>query len=88
MKTFSRFKTVDEIREQCIAQGVPIDTTGNDNGDDHIVVGDRQLGYALYNTFNGRFFGKANSGQEFASDDPSFEEAPWFQALLGFFYVE
>lgn len=88
METFSRIRTLDEIKQICAAQGVPIDHSGHDRGDDHIVVGSKTGGYALYNTFNGRFFGKTDAGQDFASDDASFDDAPWYQALLNFFYVK
>jgi hypothetical protein len=45
-------------------------------------------GYVLFNTFNGRFFGKTDKGVPFSSDSAEHEAEPWFQALLSFFYVE
>lgn len=46
------------------------------------------VGYVMYNTFNGTFFGRTPEGVRFSSSSTHFEAEPWFQALLSFFYVE
>lgn len=102
MKTFAGVKTLDTIKAQCAAQGVPIDTRLCDkHGWDTIVVGGPILllpghpasdsmenAYAIFNTFNGKFFGRTHEGVSFDSSSTEHESEPWFQALLSFFYVE
>lgn len=44
--------------------------------------------FVMFNTFNGTFFGTTDKGVEFDSSSTTHEAAPWFQALLSFFYVE
>lgn len=88
MKTFSRHKTYEEIRQQCALQRLEFnDRLFKTAGWDTIAVygGGATV---VYNTFNGRFFGSTPTGVEFNSDDPQFDKKPWMQALLRFFYVE
>lgn len=91
MKTFSGIKTYEQIKAQCKEQGVVCnDRLYCRSGWDTIVVGDQKNegGYAVYNTFNGRFHGKTPEGIEFFSSATTHENEPWFQALMSFFYVE
>jgi hypothetical protein len=96
MKRFARIKTLDEIKAQCQAQGVRLCTRLYDTqGWDTVVVGGpisnaakTGPGHAIYSTFNGKFFGRTPDGIEFDSTETRHEHAPWFQALLSFFYVE
>ena len=91
---FARHKTYKEIKQQCRKQKVPL----NDNlyvtkGWDTILVGakdrvDRNGGWVIYNTFNGRFFGKTPAGKNFNSDETRWDKSEWMQALLNFFYSE
>jgi hypothetical protein len=94
MKKFSSFKTVDEIRQQCEAQGLTLDTTLYDAGSsDYIKIRSndgKTSAKVLYSSFNGRFFGETAAGLDsvkFSSDDATFDGTPWFDALLDFFYV-
>lgn len=94
MKTYSRPKSVAEIRAQCAAQAIAINTTRHDKeGWDHIVVtlpgADGKPTEVLYNTFNGRFFAapKDNPDKYFSSDDGGLDGKPWFDSMLEFFYV-
>jgi hypothetical protein len=87
MEKFAGNKTPEQIKAQCKAQGLVFDDRRYQTmGDDHVVV--RGGGaYAIFNTFNGRFFGTTPDGTEFTSDD-TLDGTPWFDALLRFFYVE
>jgi hypothetical protein len=89
--TFGRIKTVTEIVSQCRAQGVPVETAKHLRGQsDFIMVGrpESDFGHALYNSFNGKFFGVTDLGQRFSSEDRALDAQPWFQALLAFFYAD
>jgi hypothetical protein len=44
-------------------------------------------GWVLFSVWNGRFFGRTPEGVEFDSGDAKFDDEPWFEALLDFFYV-
>lgn len=44
-------------------------------------------GWVLYSGFNGTFWGQTERGIKFDSSSTRHERAPWFQALLAFFYV-
>lgn len=92
MKTFAGNKSLDTIIGQALLQGVSIDARKYLNeGSDHILFHSGPLGpswHVLYNTFNGRFFGRAPNGELFTSDAVTHEGEPWFQALMSFFYVE
>lgn len=88
MKTFARHKTLREIRAQCRALGLALnDHLWRSRGHDHVCI-EGGGARVLYNTFNGRFFGATDQGVEFSSDNQAQEDRPWFQTLLGFFYVE
>lgn len=86
--SFSGVRSLDEIRKICAEQNVPLDDTRYKRfADDHVLVGNKASGYALFNTFNGRFFGKTDTGVSYSSDSDAHENESWFQALLNFFYV-
>lgn len=88
MKKFAGNKTLDQLRAQCAALGLELDTRLYDTeGYDHFVVRGGG-GKVFYNTFNGRFFGTTDSGVQFSSDETEHEAENWFQQLLSFFYVE
>lgn len=86
MKTFKGNRPLHEILKQCKDQCVPVDRRRFDEGWDHIIVGDPNNGYVLYNTFNGRFFGQTPEGLQFSSDETVYDNEDWFIALLNFFY--
>lgn len=89
MKKFSRHKTLAEIKAQCEAQGVSFSSHMYDmHGWDTVYIGRQTAGYAyaIYNTFNGEFFGRTPSGVAFSSDSTRHEDRRWFQQLLNFFY--
>lgn len=89
MKKFTRHKTYDEIRAQCRMLRVPLnDEQYRVYGWDTILVGAKDLGFVIYNTFNGRFFGKTDKGVDFNSDSTRHDRTAWMQQLLAFFYVE
>lgn len=88
MKKFAGNKTLEQLRAQCAALNLELDTLRHDqDGDDHIVVrgGGAEV---FFSTFNGKFFGTTDTGVAFDSDSTEHEEEPWFQQLLSFFYVE
>lgn len=91
MKKFAGHKTVDQIREQCLAQGVTLDTRLYDSGSSDYIkltsTDGKTSAEVLYSSFNGRFFGQFTPGREFNSDDASLDGTPWFDALLEFFYI-
>jgi len=87
--SFSGVRSLTEIKQLCAEQNVPLDDTRHKRfADDHVLVGDKTSGYALFNTFNGRFFGKTPEGVSYSSDSDTHENEAWFQALLNFFYVK
>ena len=88
MKTYSRFKTVEEIKAQCEAKGWRIDTTKYDRGDDFVTFDfshGTDFAEVIFNGLNGRFLGKTDSGLKFSSDDNK-DGVEWFDALLDFVY--
>lgn len=90
MLKFKRHKSVAEIAIQCNAQGVYLDRHSYDQGGDTICVGapaNSGSGWAVFNTFNGRFWGRTPEGMSFSSDSPEHDGEPWMQALLHFFMV-
>ena len=91
MKKFKRHRTFEEVRDLCKKQGVPFsDHRHRIHGDDSVVVGKIAAGhhgYAIFNTFNGRFFGLTPDGEHFSSYSGRHDKQPWFQALLNFFYT-
>lgn len=94
MKKFGRSRTLDEIRSRAEECGFTVDSSRHDNlGDDHVVVTGMfggKVAQVLYNTFNGRFFGKlmGRSPVSFNSDSPQFDGKPRFDEMLNFFYVD
>lgn len=89
MKKFRRHKTLAEIKAQCEVQGVPFSSHMYDvHGWDTVYIGRQSAGYAyaIYNVFNGRFFGRTPSGVAFNSNSVQHENCHWFQQLLNFFY--
>lgn len=88
-KKFSRHRTHEEIKALCKKQRVPInDDNFQLHGWDSVLIGTKEQGFVIYNTFNGRFFGKTDRGVDFDSSSPKHDKAAWMQALLNFFYVE
>lgn len=87
MKTFARHLTYDELKKQCKRLKVPFDDhLYRERGWDTVLVGEPQGGFVVYNTFNGRYFGRTPAGHSFSSNDPA--RTPWSQQLLKFFYLE
>lgn len=93
MRTFKRHKTFEEVKALCKEQGLFInDALYLHRGYDTVVIKRfvASRDQVIYNTTNGRFYGTASvDGQtvQFHSDDKR-DGAPWFDALLDFFYVE
>jgi hypothetical protein len=88
MRKFARHKTYDEVRAQCMEQGLDFnDRLYVKDGWDTVVVsgGGCQV---VYNTTNGVFWGTTPRFVKFESGSTKHENLPWFQALLGFFMVE
>lgn len=88
MKKFAGHKTLEQIADQCKAQGLELDARKYVNeGSDFITV--RGGGaHAIYSVFNGRFFGRTPDGTVFTSDSTKHDKQPWMQAFLNFFYTE
>ena len=90
MRKFQRHRTLSELKAVCKAKRWTVETDRYDKfGDDHVVVkftvktlGGPVRGYFLFNTINGRFFGKLRSGEEFDSQKCDHETKRWFQILL------
>jgi hypothetical protein len=88
MKTFDRFKTFDEITQQCAELGVPVDTTDYDFGGNTVLVGQPGSGQVIYDVTTGAFRGTTDLGIEFNNTEPEYDDHDWYQQLLNFFYVE
>jgi hypothetical protein len=88
VRTFKRHKTYDEIRKQCRMLRLDLNDQKYrvDHWDTIMVSGGG--GHVIYNTFNGRFFGKTDRGVAFTSDETKHDKKPWMQAILNFFYAE
>lgn len=87
MPTFNRHKPMDQIRAQCLAEGVELKEERHKAGDSDFV---RLAGggcWVMFNTVNGRFWGETPDGTKFTSEGKNHEGKPWFQALLAFFYT-
>jgi len=83
---FTRHKTYEEIRRQCKKQKLELlDQRYHEGGDCIAIRGGGA--HAVYNTFNGHFWGKTPTGVPFSSTTQH-HKAGWYQALLRFFYVE
>ncbi len=90
MRKYLRHKTLDEIREQCAAQGLTLEESLHSrNSSDYVVVSSPKCPRArvLYSTFNGRFFGVDENGNDFNSG-MKLDSERWFAGLLDFFYVQ
>lgn len=91
MKRYIRHMTVDELRTACAAKGIVLDTNKYDvEGSDYVTLDftfDGERYRTLYNTFNGRFFGRSDGGINFSSDKEEHDAEAWFQALMDFVYV-
>lgn len=87
MKKFAGNKSRDQVKAQCKALGLVFDEAAYMRGSDITVIrgGDATV---YWISFNGRFFGRTDTGVEFNSDDCKHEHESWFQQLLSFFYVE
>jgi hypothetical protein len=94
MKTYTGFRTADEVRALAATKGFTVNTTRHDTtGNDHIVVympgPSACIIPVLYSTFNGRFFYAPSNGVDaFNSDNGALDGQPWFDAMLEFFYIE
>lgn len=87
MKQFLRHKTLDEIKAQCEAQGLELDTRLFDQGDDCVVV--RGGGaYVVYNMTSGNFYGETPGGFKFDNTMAELDSAWWYDAMLNFFMAE
>lgn len=86
MKTFKRFKTLEEFRPACASRGWKLDSNLHDHqGHDHVSFRFKigpVVGIALFNTFNGRLHGNLANGEAFSADNEKHESEPWFQTLL------
>lgn len=88
MIRFKRHRTYEEIKALCKKQKVPLnDFNYRERGWDSIMLGTKDDGWVVYNTFNGRFFGKTPTGKDFTSDSTKHDKAEWMQQLLAFFYT-
>jgi hypothetical protein len=92
MRTFARYKTVDEIKEAAASRGLTVDTSLHDDGRSDFIRIDGPFGgqptLLLYSGFNGRFLGTRRDGQKFNSDSPDFDDEPWFGEILDLVYAE
>lgn len=102
-KTFTGNRKLVDIIANAKAQGVAVDDYNfRLRGADHIAFGNASgkrpdgsplvscgvVGpFVLYNTFNGKFFGRTDKGVDFDSSSTVHEREPWFQQLLEFFYT-
>lgn len=83
--THTRHKSYEEIKAQCEQLGLSFnDTLYKSWESDHVVI-EGGGARVLYDTFNGRFFGKTDTGVVFHLDTTEHDAEPWFQALLDFF---
>lgn len=86
MKQFGGVKSLEQIKEQCIACGVEFSDKEFRKGSDYVLLRSPKA-HVLFSSFNGRFFGVTPEGTRFSSD-ATFDGEPWFDQLLSFFYVE
>jgi hypothetical protein len=90
MKTFKRFRTLEQLRAACAERNWPVnsdlhDRQGHDHISFHFDIG-AAVGVALYNTFNGRLHGQLANGEAFSAANDKHEKEPWFQTLLEVVY--
>ena len=91
MKTFTRRRTLDELKQAITARGWTLDTRlfdalESDYVTFHFAIG-AVTGLCLVSTFNGRFFGALDSeAGHFDSDEPRDNEE-WFATLLHIVYT-
>jgi hypothetical protein len=85
MRKFKTAKTRKQVLAQCKAQGVEVDDRLYRQGSDLSTL--RGGGATvIWRSFDGWFFGTTPDGTQFNSNSAEHEGAPWFQALLEFFY--
>lgn len=86
MTKFGGNRSYTEIKALCKANGLTVDDTAYREQfmDSITVIGGGAK--VVYNTFNGRFSGVTPDGKHFFSSSTKYENEPWFQALLVFFY--
>lgn len=99
LRKFAGVKPLLTIQEQCLHAGIDFVDDLWRAGDDCVGIWtktkDMSLGYVIFNTFNGRFFGKTPEGDPyepqgttFSSENAIHEGEAWYQDLLNFFYME
>lgn len=90
MKTFTRHRSLEELKDYCKEKGWKLNTTRFEAGDDSVSfkwkVG-KVSGLAVFNTFNGKIIGQTKDGVMFSSDNTTHENEPWFSAMLEAAYV-
>lgn len=88
-RTFTRFRTVEEVGKMCAERGWKLETRFYKKGSDHVSfrwkVG-RVSGLCVVSTVNGRFFGEFGNRGTFSSDSVRHEDRKWFQTLLEIVY--
>lgn len=91
MKKFTRVRNLLEVEAAVRERGWTWDSSKHDTeGLDHIridfKVGQTE-GMALFSSFNGKFLGELTDKTPFSSDSMTYDEEPWFKALLETFYA-
>jgi len=90
MQTFTRHRSINELKAECKKRRWRFNQSEYNKGSDHVWfifhVG-RVSGKVFFNSFNGRFFGQINNGTRFSSDETTHEDKPWFKTLLAVAYV-
>lgn len=87
MKKFAGIKSRAQVKAQCKAAGVEFDDNAYKKGSDFTVLrgGGAKV---IWSSWNGKFYGTTPDGVSFSSDSDRFDNEPWMQALLKFFYVD
>lgn len=88
--TFSRQRTLVELRKACAKRGFLLDADRYEQGSDYVSITfdtHDQRGHILVSMFNGRFFGDTVSGIHISSDKTEHDTEAWFQDLLLTVYV-
>lgn len=86
MKRYDRPLTHDEGLAKVKEQGLVIDAKKYNAGADHITIVFPVIGPVLWSSWNGKFLGTLADGRQYSSDSTRYDDEPWKQTLLDFFY--
>lgn len=90
MRRFDRHLRYEEAKAACAARGIAFDDRKyREEGFDFVYLTGTFAGVVVrvfFSPFNGKFYGRTDSGAHFHSSSDEFDGQPWFDAVLELLY--